>query len=129
MPYIYFSILLVFLFAYSFFMTWQLFNFIRVEIFLNRIFSEELVYSTSEQLSVLLRALFLTKQWFKALILLETQKFLLIKEEYYYLNIFGVIYQNMQDYDLAQLYYLKSLDKKSGYSVAIKNLSILKRQF
>lgn len=126
MPYIYFSILLVFLFAYSSFMTWQLFNFIRVEIFLNRIFSEELVYSTSEEFSALLRILFITKQWFRALILLEAQKFLLIKEEYYYLNIFGVIYQNMQDYDLAQLYYLKSLDKKPGYSVAIKNLSRLK---
>lgn len=126
MPYIYFFIILFFLLLYSFFITRQLYKVISLDSAFKVLRPQLLSNSCSQdQLFNSLRLLFNKRLWFDALQLLEYQLSVKPDSEHYYFNAIGVIYKNMQQYDLATLYFLQSLQKSRDYQVALRNLQQL----
>lgn len=123
MPYIYFLVLLVFLVIYSLFITVQLYKFIKLELFFKKKLLKNIGPYNIDQLFIVLRVLSFKKLWFTSIRVVEEQKDVVRKEVHRYFNAVGFIYYNMQKYDLAKLYYLKSLNEKSDYLVALNNLA------
>lgn len=123
MPYIYFLVLLVFLVLYSLFITVQLYKFIKLELFFKKKLLRNIASYSIDQLFIVLRVLSSKKLWFTSIRVVEEQKDVARKEIHRYFNAVGFIYYNMQKYDLAKLYYLKSLNEKSDYLVALNNLA------
>ena len=123
MPYIYFLVLLVFLVLYSLFITVQLYKFIKLELFFKKKLLKNIGPYNIDQLFIVLRVLSFKKLWFTSIRVVEEQKDVVRKEVHRYFNAVGFIYYNMQKYDLAKLYYLKSLNEKSDYLVALNNLA------
>lgn len=123
MPYIYFLVLLIFLVLYSLFITVQLYKFIKLELFFKKSLLKNIGLYNIDQLFIVLRVLSSKRLWFTSIRVVEEQKDIVRKEIHRYFNAVGFIYYNMQKYDLAKLYYLKSLNEKSDYLVALNNLA------
>lgn len=123
MSYIYFLVLLIFLVLYSLFITIQLYKFIKLELFFKKNLLKKISPCNKDQLFIMLRVLSSKKLWFTSIRLVEEQKDVVHKEIHRYFNAVGFIYYNMQKYDLAKLYYLKSLNEKSDYLIALNNLA------
>jgi len=133
MSYFYCIILLFFLLLYSLLITWQLYNFIILIFFSNRsnILRVKQIPDTklgnSGELFYSLKKLSSKKSWFDSLLLLESQLSLPIDIKHSYFNAVGVIYNKMNQDDLAELYFLCSLLENNNYTVALRNLSRLKK--
>ena len=129
MPYFYLIILLFFLSLYSLLITGQLYQFTSLNIF-NRILPVKQVNQadslTITKLFLSLKKLSSKGLWFDCLLLLELQSSLPIETRCSYFNAVGVIYQNMKQSDLAELYFLSALVEKSDYAPALRNLINLK---
>ena len=119
------SILLIFLFLYSSLITWQIYRSIKLEFFIRRTLLEGTKSCNVEELFLILRALASKKLWFNSLKLAESQISMPAEKEHHYFNALGFVYQNMEKYDLAKLYYLRSLQKQKNYPIALKNLARL----
>ena len=122
MPYIYFCVLLIFLFLYSFFITLQLYRSIKFELAFRKIVLIQNEICSWNQLFYNLRILSYKKLWFRSIKLVESQIVVPNDKEHQYFNAVGFIYQSMKKYELAKLYYLRSLDRKKNYLTALKNL-------
>lgn len=115
--------MLVFLFPLCIVLTFQLFTMLVREFsFYLLSYKKEVDYSFNE-LFVLLKILVNKKLWFKSIKLLERQKGLVKENMHQYFNSMGFIYYNMKQYNLAQLYYLKAVNFKKDYLVALQNLA------
>ena len=128
MPYLYFLVLLTFLSLYSFLITLQIYKLVQLELLLRNLFFKEINSYSTKELFLFLRALSSKKLWFSSLKLVESQTSIPSESQHYYFNAIGVIYQNMNKYDLAKLYYLKSLQKQKNYPTALKNLALLNKE-
>lgn len=129
MPYLYFIILLSFLFLYSVLITLQLYNFIKLNFFSNisKVESTPNVKLLNHtELFYYLKKLSSKKLWFDSLVLLESQSSFSVGIKHSYFNAVGVIYQRMEEFDLAELYFLYALSEKNDYAIALRNLSRLK---
>ena len=122
MPNLYFILMLVILLFFGVFITIQLFNISIAERLLFK--SKQTCISSvqTKELFNLVKILILKKLWFTSIKLLEAHKVLSKDQMHKYFNIFGFIYYQMRQYDLAQLYYLKAIKVKSDYVVALQNL-------
>ena len=109
MAYIYFVILLLFLVPYSLLITWQLYTLVQSSSLLLKRESED---SAASELPSSLRSLMFRRQWFDALQLLELQVFIPNNTQVSYFYAVGVIYNNMHESDLSELYFTHSLSKK-----------------
>ena len=129
MPYFYLIILLFFLFLYSLLITWQLYKLTSLNIF-NRTLLVKQVNQTNvfkiTELFLSLKKLSSRGLWFDSLLLLESQSSLSIEMKCRYFNAVGVIYQQMKQSDLAELYFLSALLEQSDYAPAVRNLVNLK---
>ena len=123
MPYIYFLVLLIFLALYSFFVTFQLYKLIKVESFFKKNVLNNIDLCNMDQFFITLKLLSYKKLWFTSILLVERQKRISKGYIHRYFNAVGFVYYNMQEYDLAKLYYLKSLNEKNNYLVALSNLA------
>lgn len=126
MPYIYCSVLLLLLFPYSFFITWQLYRWTVFELSVQKKYLNKLGSYSTDEFFYVLKVLSRKRMWLNSLRLAESHTNIPVKKQHYYFNFLGVIYQQMKEYDLAQLYYLMSLEKNKDYRVAITNLETLK---
>ena len=126
MPYLYFSVLLIFLLSFALFLTFQFYKFFTFESFIkNKRLS--LVESVEiNQLFYFIKCLLYKKCWFQSLKLLESQLKIPLKNRPEYFNVVGFIYDKMDQYHLAELYYKVSLSYKPDYEIALKNLSRIK---
>lgn len=129
MPYLYFIILLFFLFLLSLLITWQLYNFTKLNVFSNLLKVEKtpkVKLLNHTDLFRSLKKLSSRKLWFDSLMLLESQLSLSADIKHNYFNAVGVIYQEMNQYDLAKLYFSYALLEKHNYAIALRNLNKLK---
>ena len=122
MSYIYVLILLTFLFSYTFLITLQLYKAIILEWSFRKLQSINKSYYSISQLLSVLQILLRKKLWFDALQLIESSTNVPLESEHQYFNAVGFIYHRMKSYNLAKLYYLKSLNKKADYLSALNNL-------
>lgn len=123
MPYTYFLVLLIFLVLYSLFITSQIYKFIKFELFFKQCILKNIDPCSIDQLFIILRVLSYKKLWFTSIRVVEKQEKIAPDCIHRYFNAVGFIYYSMQKYDLAKLYYLKSLNKKNDYLVALNNLT------
>lgn len=113
------SILSVF-FCFIFF---QVFQSVKLELFFYQLKSkEEKLYSVDELFDAL-KILIEKRLWFKAVKLIESVTNVPVDKMHQYFNALGFIYYSMNQYDLARLYYLKALDVKHNYIIALQNLA------
>ena len=122
-PYIYFLFLLSFLFLYAFFITVQLYDFIKLEWLYNKLNGNNVNNENMDHLFNLLKVLLYKRLWFTSIQHLEKQRNIPEAYMHQYFNAIGFIYYSMRKYDLAKLYYLRSLSKKDSYITAWQNLS------
>lgn len=123
MPYIYFSVLLVFLVLYSVFITFQVYKLISLELSFKKIVLKKIDSNNMDQLFNTLRILLYKRLWLKAIKLLEYPKNVPQISIHKYFNAVGFVYYSMEKYDLAKLYYLRSLSKKDDYLAVLNNLA------
>lgn len=123
MPYLYFLVLLIFLVLYSSFVTFQLYKLIKIESFFKKNVLSNVDLCNMDQFFIALKLLSYKKLWFASILLVERQKKIPKGYIHRYFNVVGFIYYNMQEYDFAKLYYLKSLNEKNNYLVALSNLA------
>lgn len=81
-----------------------------------------MLYSIDE-LFDMLNILIEKRLWFKAVKLMESGIDIPLNKMHQYFNALGLVYYSMGQYDLARLYYLKALDIKDNYIVALQNLA------
>ena len=125
LPNVYFLFILILLLLLFFLITFQLWKIIIREIsfyFLNK--KRQTEYSIDE-LFILLKILINKKLWFQSIKLMEANKNIQVKNMHRYCNFIGLIYYNMKQYGLAQAYYLKAINLKKDYVIALQNLAKL----
>ena len=123
MSYIYFFILLVFLVSYSSFITFQLSKSIKLELFFRSFSLENIDLYEIDQFFNELKFLSSRKLWFTSIKLAESRMHIPIEYSHQYFNAVGCIYYRMKKYNLAKLYFLRSLSQKEDYMAALKNLA------
>ena len=116
----------MFLLLFSLFITFQLYKLLRFELFAKNARLENLERWDMNQLFTYVKYLLYKKRWFQALHLLESQVTIPSTRMHEYFNIIGFIYDKMNQYYLAELYYKVSLSYNKDYIVALKNLSKIK---
>lgn len=127
----YFVIILIILFTLSIVISAQYFSLITSEFYLRQFNMDNHVNSSIDQLLFIVKALIAKRLWFKAIQLMEVRFSVSEEMIYKYFNAIGFIYDKMHEYDLAQAYYLKAIDAKSDYVVALQNLAqvYIKKKF
>ena len=128
LPNVYFLLILIFLFPLSLVITSQLFKIVLREVNLCILYEDNKANYTFNELFVLLKAFINKRLWFKSLELLEENHNILVGNMHQYFNAIGFIYYNMSQYNLAQLYYLKAVNLKEDYLIALQNLARLYHQ-
>lgn len=126
MPYLYFLVLLIFLFLFTLFITFQLYNFFIFELFIKNEESSIIESFEINQFFYFIKCLLSKKCWFQSLKLLESQTNIPFYKMAEYFNVVGFIYYKMNQFHLAELYYKVSLSYKPGYAITLKNLSRIK---
>lgn len=122
-PYIYFIFMLIFLIPFFILISFQLLQLIKFEFYLNHLNKIDFDTYSLDQLFNLLKVLLKKKQWLNAINLMESKKNISIENMHKYFNAVGYIYDNMNEYNLASLYYLKSLSFKENYIIGLQNLA------
>lgn len=122
-PNLYFALVLLALTPLSCFIAFQLFQVFKVDICFYQIRQESAVINTDERLFGCLSVLVKKKLWFDAIKLMEKNYLLKNLSLQRYFNALGFVYHNMQEYNLAQLYYVRALEIQEDYLVALKNLA------
>nr|YP_009502048.1 hypothetical protein [Porolithon onkodes]ASB29650.1 hypothetical protein [Porolithon onkodes] len=126
MPYLYFFILLMFLLSFSLFITFQLYKICIFELFAKNKILENMESRDINQLFAYVKYLLHKKRWLRAIYLLESQVTIPLTRMHEYFNIIGFVYDKMNQYYLAELYYKVSLSYNKDYITALKNLSRIK---
>lgn len=122
-PSIYFLLVLTFLFPLFILITYQLVKIILREITLYFLYKRRETNYTFNQLVTVLKMLVDKSLWFESIKLLEVNQSIPMKSMHQYFNFIGFIYYCMRQYDLAQLYYLKAINLKKNYVIALQNLA------
>ena len=113
------SILSIFFCVISF----QVFQSVKLELSFNRLKSKKERLDSIDELFDMLNILIEKRLWFKAVKLMESFIDIPLNKMHQYFNALGFVYYSMNQYDLARLYYLKALDIKDNYIVALQNLA------
>jgi len=121
--YIYFILILIFLIPFSFLVSLQLFQLIKFELYLNDLKQIDSKDYSMDELFNLLKILVKKKLWLTSINLMESKKNISSENIHKYFNSIGYLYDSMDKYNLAILYYLKALSFKDNYIVALQNLA------
>jgi len=122
-PYLYFILILLFLIPFAFFISVQLFQLIKFELYFNDLKQIDSDDYSIDQLFNLLKILVKKKLWLTCINLMESKKNIPSQNIHQYFNSIGYLYDSMGKYNLAILYYLKALSFKDNYIVALQNLA------
>lgn len=122
-PYTYFLLLMIFLVSFSFLISFQLVDIFRIELIFYKLNKINPDHHSADQLFTLLKILVNKKLWFTSINLMESRKDISSIKMYQYFNAIGYIYDKMEKYNLSSLYYLKAIDIKKDYIIALQNLA------
>lgn len=121
--YIYLIVILLFLLFFSFLISLQLFKLMRFELYLNDVKNIDPDAYSVDQLFTLLKILLKKRLWLTSINLMESKRNISSDNLHTYFNAIGYLYDSMNKYNLAILYYLKALSYRNNYIVALQNLA------
>ena len=124
-PRLYFIFVLLFLTPLSFFVFFQLFQLMKLELFLYRTTRKNVLLCNSTELLNLFFMLIKKNLWLDAIKLIEVCVSNNNMNLHQSMNALGFAYFSIQYYSLAKYYYLEALKSKKDYIVALKNLAFL----
>jgi len=122
-PYLYFILILLFLIPFSVLVSLQLFQLIKFELSFNELKQIDSDNYSMDQLFNLLTILLKKQLWLNSIHLMESRKNIPSKNIHQYFNSIGYLYDSMDQYNLAILYYLKALSSQEDYIIALQNLA------
>lgn len=121
-PSIYCIILLIFLFPLFILITFQLIQIVNIENQFKKLSQKNLTgYLNNNDVFILAQVCMKKKLWLSSIKILESKSVDNIDPKYF--NMIGFSYYSMKQYNLAKVYYLKALDLRKDYLVALQNLA------
>lgn len=123
-PGIYCMILFIFLFPLFIVITLQLVYIISIENQFNKLSHKNLTGGLDgDDIFVLAQICTKKKLWFSSIKILESKSMGNLNFNSQYFNMIGFSYYSMKQYSLAKAYYLKALDLREDYLIALQNLA------
>lgn len=123
-PSVYCIILFIFLFPLFVVITLQLVYIVNIESQFNKLSQKDLAGDLNNNDTLMLAQIYVKKKlWFSSIKILELRSIENLNSKSRYFNIIGFSYYSMKQYNLAKVYYLKALDLRKDYLVALQNLA------
>lgn len=122
-PSLYFALVLLALIPLSCLVAFQLFQVLKRDMYFYWMRQKIAAINTDDRLFGYLSVLVKKKLWLDAIKVMEKKYVLKNLTLHRYFNALGFIYYSMQEYNLAQLYYLRALEIQEDYLVALQNLA------